>query len=163
METFFNYESQIDLISIIVIKVHLQFMKKEFSNNICVYTPKQPLLLTIPHASIILTSSGRAKETYHLILLIICGCIYCFFYLLVKDMAFVKDDMGLCSLMLYSNISVLNHIKIQDFIESQNHKVGKELQDHLVQPSSHYHCYLKLLNHILQLLIQTLHKHCQGW
>lgn len=40
METFFNYESQIDLISIIVIKVHLQFMKKEFSNNICVYTPK---------------------------------------------------------------------------------------------------------------------------
>ena len=47
-------------------------------------------------------------------------------------------------------------------IESQNHKVGKDLQDHLVQPSSHYHYYHKLLNHISQLLIQTPLEHCQG-
>ena len=31
-------------------------------------------------------------------------------------------------------------------IELQNHKTGKDPQDHLVPLSSHYHCYHKLLN-----------------
>ena len=34
------------------------------------------------------------------------------------------------------------------FIESQNHKVGNDLQDHVVQPSSHSPCYHKPLNRI---------------
>lgn len=33
-------------------------------------------------------------------------------------------------------------------IESWNHKVEKDLQDHLVQLSSHHHYYHNLLNHI---------------
>ena len=36
-------------------------------------------------------------------------------------------------------------------VESQNHKVGKDLQDHVVQLPSHYHCYHKPQNHISQL------------
>jgi len=34
-------------------------------------------------------------------------------------------------------------------IEPQNHKVGKDLQGHLVQPSSHYSGYHKPLNHLI--------------
>ena len=58
-----------------------------------------------------------------------------------------------CSLLVRGNTG----------IESWNHKVGKDLQDHLVQLSSHQHCYHKLLNHISWLLIQTPLEHCQGW
>lgn len=40
-------------------------------------------------------------------------------------------------------------------IESWDHEVGKDLTNHLVQLSSHCPCCHKLLNGILQLLIQT--------
>ena len=63
--------------------------------------------------------------------------------------------------MLYM-MHILLNFQLQTGIESQNHKVGKDLQDHLVQLSSHYHCYHKPLNHILQILIQMPLEHCQG-
>ena len=42
----------------------------------------------------------------------------------------------------------------QIFLRISTIQVGKDLQNHLVQLSSHYPCYHKLLNHISQLLIQ---------
>ena len=68
-----------------------------------------------------------------------------------------------CLFCIYSQFDEVAYVlESPNIIESQNHKVGKDLQDHLVQLSSHYCCYHKLLNHILQLLIQMPLEHCQG-
>lgn len=63
-------------------------MEKEFSNSICVCAPKQPLLLTVPHRSIILASPGMVTGTHHLILLIICGFTHCFFIFTVTEVLY---------------------------------------------------------------------------
>ena len=82
-------------------------------------------------------------------------CLWNFYFFRFKMSEYLCTQQD-----LYSKNRQRSIIESAEFqVRSQNHKVGKGLQDHLVQLSSHYPCYYKLLNRILYLLIQMPLEH----